>query len=96
MERTYHGVTCPKCKARFAQVEGCDIVPPHICKKKNNTEVNLMSFRLELEALITEREEMRWENEQRLLEGKSIAYGAEAFGGLSASMRKLKEILGDL
>lgn len=47
--------------------------------------------RIELEALITEREGMIAENEHRTRNGNSIAYGDEAFDLLAAKMRALKE-----
>jgi hypothetical protein len=50
-----------------------------------------MNKRIELEALITEREGMLAENTHRLDCGHSIAYGDEHFQTLADKMRKLEE-----
>lgn len=47
--------------------------------------------RIELEALITEREGYIAENIHRQLSGNSVAYGADAFNDLADRMRALKE-----
>jgi len=50
-----------------------------------------METKIKLEALITEREGMLAQNEQRLRQGYSVAYGDEAFSELAARMLKLLE-----
>jgi len=50
-----------------------------------------METKIKFEALITERDGMLAENEQRLRSGWSIAYTDEAFSELAARMLKLLE-----
>ena len=52
-----------------------------------------LNIRLRMEALITEREMMIWENQQRVHRGESMAYDAPAFSPLTNRFTKLWEEL---
>ena len=49
------------------------------------------AYRIDLEALVTEREGMIAENKQREILGHSMAYGEEAFDSLRLRIARLRQ-----
>ena len=56
----------------------------------NFTELRL---RVQIEAVVTEREAMRWENEIRLQNNQTIAYDEKAFNVLVGTLSNIEDTI---
>jgi len=52
-----------------------------------------LNIRIQMEELITEREMMIAENQQRIHSGESLAYTGEEFSSVMTNLTRLREVL---
>lgn len=80
-------VKCARCHTlQYEDGDHQGFPAPHICRPVIN---NSLQYRIRLEMLITQREEMIAENQQRIAEGHSMAYTGEAFNEVIEGMAQI-------
>lgn len=83
-------VLCPHCNGVFKEDAKHNGYPePHYCNVRMANTNKFLIARIELEIMVTEREEMIAENKQREMLGQAMAYSGDAFFELNNRMSEL-------
>lgn len=80
-------VKCARCHTlQYEDGDHQGFPMPHICKPVVDKSI---TYRIRLEMLVTQREGMIAENQQRIAEGHSMAYTGEAFVEVENELKQL-------